>query len=134
MEARPCEGDLSWRARRCSTRGAARPSHRLSKIMGGRPSVSSGSQIAALGTMFQEWKPSLRWSSTMMIAWWRAASMHSASSRSSVAGASWINDGRSRNHTRAPRSPEQVPPLQNKIVACARQFGKPVVVATQMLE
>jgi pyruvate kinase len=30
--------------------------------------------------------------------------------------------------------PEQVPPLQNKIVACARQFGKPVVVATQMLE
>ena len=30
--------------------------------------------------------------------------------------------------------PEQVPPLQNKIVAMARQFGKPVVVATQMLE
>ncbi|MGZ2412575.1 pyruvate kinase [Sphingomonas sp. F9_3S_D5_B_2] len=30
--------------------------------------------------------------------------------------------------------PERVPPLQNKIVACARQFGKPVVVATQMLE
>jgi pyruvate kinase len=30
--------------------------------------------------------------------------------------------------------PEDVPPLQNKIVACARQFGKPVVVATQMLE
>ena len=30
--------------------------------------------------------------------------------------------------------PEQVPPLQNKIVATARQFGKPVVVATQMLE
>jgi len=30
--------------------------------------------------------------------------------------------------------PEQVPPLQNKIVAAARQFGKPVVVATQMLE
>jgi len=30
--------------------------------------------------------------------------------------------------------PEQVPPLQNNIVACARQFGKPVVVATQMLE
>ena len=30
--------------------------------------------------------------------------------------------------------PEQVPPLQNKIIACARQFGKPVVVATQMLE
>jgi pyruvate kinase len=30
--------------------------------------------------------------------------------------------------------PEEVPPLQNKIVACARQFGKPVVVATQMLE
>jgi pyruvate kinase len=30
--------------------------------------------------------------------------------------------------------PEQVPPLQKKIVACARQFGKPVVVATQMLE
>jgi pyruvate kinase len=30
--------------------------------------------------------------------------------------------------------PEQVPPLQNKIVASARQFGKPVVVATQMLE
>jgi pyruvate kinase len=30
--------------------------------------------------------------------------------------------------------PEQVPPLQIKIVACARQFGKPVVVATQMLE
>ena len=30
--------------------------------------------------------------------------------------------------------PEQVPPLQNKIVACARQYGKPVVVATQMLE
>jgi len=30
--------------------------------------------------------------------------------------------------------PEQVPPLQNKIVAMARQYGKPVVVATQMLE
>ena len=30
--------------------------------------------------------------------------------------------------------PEDVPPLQNKIVATARQFGKPVVVATQMLE
>jgi pyruvate kinase len=30
--------------------------------------------------------------------------------------------------------PEEVPPLQNKIVACARQYGKPVVVATQMLE
>ena len=30
--------------------------------------------------------------------------------------------------------PEAVPPLQNKIVAAARQFGKPVVVATQMLE
>jgi pyruvate kinase len=30
--------------------------------------------------------------------------------------------------------PERVPPLQNQIVACARQFGKPVVVATQMLE
>ena len=30
--------------------------------------------------------------------------------------------------------PEQVPPLQNRIVASARQFGKPVVVATQMLE
>jgi pyruvate kinase len=30
--------------------------------------------------------------------------------------------------------PEQVPPLQNKIVASARQYGKPVVVATQMLE
>ena len=27
-----------------------------------------------------------------------------------------------------------MPPLQNKIVATARQFGKPVVVATQMLE
>jgi pyruvate kinase len=30
--------------------------------------------------------------------------------------------------------PEEVPPLQNRIVAAARQFGKPVVVATQMLE
>jgi pyruvate kinase len=30
--------------------------------------------------------------------------------------------------------PEQVPPLQNRIVAAARQYGKPVVVATQMLE
>lgn len=30
--------------------------------------------------------------------------------------------------------PEDVPPLQNKIVAMSRQFGKPVVVATQMLE
>ena len=30
--------------------------------------------------------------------------------------------------------PEAVPPLQNRIVARARQFGKPVVVATQMLE
>ncbi|GAA4747908.1 pyruvate kinase [Sphingomonas daechungensis] len=30
--------------------------------------------------------------------------------------------------------PEDVPPLQNRIVATARQFGKPVVVATQMLE
>ena len=30
--------------------------------------------------------------------------------------------------------PESVPPLQNRIVAMARQAGKPVVVATQMLE
>jgi pyruvate kinase len=30
--------------------------------------------------------------------------------------------------------PERVPPLQKKSVATARQFGKPVVVATQMLE
>ena len=30
--------------------------------------------------------------------------------------------------------PEDVPPLQNNIVATARHFGKPVVVATQMLE
>jgi pyruvate kinase len=30
--------------------------------------------------------------------------------------------------------PEQVPPLQKKIVSVARQMGKPVVVATQMLE
>ncbi len=30
--------------------------------------------------------------------------------------------------------PEDVPPLQNQIVAAARQLGKPVVVATQMLE
>jgi len=30
--------------------------------------------------------------------------------------------------------PEAVPPLQNRIVAAARQLGKPVVVATQMLE
>ena len=30
--------------------------------------------------------------------------------------------------------PERVPPLQNRIIALARQHGKPVVVATQMLE
>ena len=30
--------------------------------------------------------------------------------------------------------PERVPPLQNRIIAAARQSGKPVVVATQMLE
>ena len=30
--------------------------------------------------------------------------------------------------------PEEVPPLQNRIIASARHFGKPVVVATQMLE
>ncbi len=30
--------------------------------------------------------------------------------------------------------PEDVPPLQNRIVASARHYGKPVVVATQMLE
>ena len=30
--------------------------------------------------------------------------------------------------------PDAVPPLQNRIVAAARQAGKPVVVATQMLE
>jgi pyruvate kinase len=30
--------------------------------------------------------------------------------------------------------PEAVPPLQNRIIASARQQGKPVVVATQMLE
>jgi len=30
--------------------------------------------------------------------------------------------------------PEQVPPLQNQIIAAARHYGKPVVVATQMLE
>jgi pyruvate kinase len=30
--------------------------------------------------------------------------------------------------------PEEVPPLQNRIVAAAREYGKPVIVATQMLE
>ncbi|WP_183933820.1 pyruvate kinase [Sphingomicrobium lutaoense] len=30
--------------------------------------------------------------------------------------------------------PEKVPPVQNRIVATARHYGKPVVVATQMLE
>ncbi len=35
---------------------------------GGRPSVSSGSRIAAFGSRCQEWKPSLRPSSTMTIA------------------------------------------------------------------
>ena len=30
--------------------------------------------------------------------------------------------------------PEEVPPLQNRIIAAARHYGKPVVVATQMLE
>src|SRR3546814_21155611 len=30
--------------------------------------------------------------------------------------------------------PEAVPPLQKRIVATARRMGKPVVVATQMLE
>ncbi|MNT32781.1 hypothetical protein D3C72_1686790 [compost metagenome] len=35
---------------------------------GGRPSVSSGSQMAALGMRNQLWKPSLRWSSTMTMA------------------------------------------------------------------
>ena len=30
--------------------------------------------------------------------------------------------------------PQDVPPLQKQIVACARRLGKPVVVATQMLE
>ena len=35
---------------------------------GGRPSVSSGSRRAALGTRCQLWKPSLRPSSTMTIA------------------------------------------------------------------
>ena len=36
--------------------------------IGGRPSVSSGSQMAVLGTRCQEWKPSLRPSSTMTMA------------------------------------------------------------------
>ena len=35
---------------------------------GGRPSVSSGSQIAERGSRCHEWKPSLRWSSVMTIA------------------------------------------------------------------
>ena len=36
--------------------------------IGGRPSVSSGSQMATLGTRCQLWKPSLRPSSTITIA------------------------------------------------------------------
>ncbi len=36
--------------------------------IGGRPSVSSGSRMAALGIRFQEWKPNLRPSSTMTMA------------------------------------------------------------------
>src|SRR3546814_18989586 len=32
------------------------------------------------------------------------------------------------------RPPEQVPPLQKRIVQTARRMGRPVVVATQMLE
>jgi len=35
---------------------------------GGRPSVRSGSQMAALGIRCQEWKPSLRPSSTIRMA------------------------------------------------------------------
>ena len=35
---------------------------------GGKPSVSSGSNSATLGTKCQEWKPNLRPSSTMTIA------------------------------------------------------------------
>src|SRR5690606_8415425 len=31
-------------------------------------------------------------------------------------------------------NPEEVPPLQKRIVAAARTVGKPVIVATQMLE
>ena len=30
--------------------------------------------------------------------------------------------------------PEEVPPLQKRIVEAARRMGRPVVVATQMLE
>ena len=33
-----------------------------------------------------------------------------------------------------PREEERVPPLQKKIVEAARRMGRPVVVATQMLE
>ena len=36
--------------------------------LGGRPSVSSGSQMATLGTRCQLWNPSLRPSSTIKIA------------------------------------------------------------------
>jgi pyruvate kinase len=31
-------------------------------------------------------------------------------------------------------APEEVPPVQKQIIRCCRQYGKPVVVATQMLE
>ena len=64
----PSAGGLKAAAMKVSMQCAIASMPVAAVSLGGRPMVSSGSQIAVLGTRCQEWKPSLRWSSTMMIA------------------------------------------------------------------
>jgi hypothetical protein len=66
--AMPSAGGLKAGAMKVSMQWATASMPVAAVRWGGRPSVSSGSQIAARGTRCQEWKPSLRWSSRIRIA------------------------------------------------------------------
>jgi len=66
--AMPSAGGLKAGAMKVSMQWAIASMPVAAVRAGGRPSVNSGSQMAALGIRFQEWKPSLRPSSTMTMA------------------------------------------------------------------
>ena len=64
----PSAGGLKAGAMKVSMQWAMASMPVAAVSCGGRPRVSSGSQMAALGTRCQEWKPSLRPSSTIKMA------------------------------------------------------------------
>src|SRR6185369_10126188 len=66
--AMPSAGGLTAGAMNVSMQCATASIPVAAVSRGGRPSVSSGSQIAVFGTRFQLWKPSFLPSSTMTIA------------------------------------------------------------------